>query len=91
MIFVIFDDDVDLYFTATRVGPELGEQTASGWCCGNGPDATGWATSSGTVEGGGLNLRDLALCKTGMFAINSIRSPELPVAEPSAARCSITN
>ncbi|HET8923655.1 MAG TPA: CusA/CzcA family heavy metal efflux RND transporter [Candidatus Acidoferrum sp.] len=63
MIFVIFDDDVDLYFARTRVLERLNlvtKQLPSGVVPTLGPDATGvghvfWYT----VEGGGLSLRDL--------------------------------
>src|SRR5246127_13613 len=63
MIFVIFNDDVDLYFARTRVLERLNLVTAQlpvGVVPTLGPDATGvghvfWYT----VEGGGLNLRDL--------------------------------
>ena len=63
MIFVIFDDDVDLYFARTRVLERLNlvsKQLPAGVVATLGPDATGvghvfWYT----VEGGGLNLRDL--------------------------------
>ena len=63
MIFVIFDDDVDLYFARTRVLERLNlvsKQLPPGVVATLGPDATGvghvfWYT----VEGGGLNLRDL--------------------------------
>jgi Cu(I)/Ag(I) efflux system membrane protein CusA/SilA len=62
MIFVIFDDDVDLYFARTRVLERLNlvsKQLPAGVVATLGPDATGvghvfWYT----VEGGGLNLRD---------------------------------
>src|ERR1700681_2948848 len=63
MIFVIFDDDVDLYFARTRVLERLNlvsKQLPAGVVATLGPDATGgghvfWYT----VEGGGLSLRDL--------------------------------
>jgi copper/silver efflux system protein len=63
MIFVIFNDDVDLYFARTRVLERLNLVTAqlpAGVVPTLGPDATGvghvfWYT----VEGGGLNQRDL--------------------------------
>jgi Cu(I)/Ag(I) efflux system membrane protein CusA/SilA len=63
MIFVIFDDDVDLYFARTRVLERLNlvsKQLPPGVVATLGPDATGvghvfWYT----VEGGGLSLRDL--------------------------------
>ena len=63
MIFVIFNDDVDLYFARTRVLERLNLVTAqlpAGVVPTLGPDATGvghvfWYT----VEGGGQNLRDL--------------------------------
>src|SRR5246500_3200801 len=63
MIFVIFEDDVDLYFARTRVLERLnlvGKQMPPGVVPTLGPDATGvghvfWYT----VEGGGLGLRDL--------------------------------
>lgn len=63
MIFVIFNDDVDLYFARTRVLERLNlvtTQLPAGVVPTLGPDATGvghvfWYT----VEGGGLNLRDL--------------------------------
>jgi copper/silver efflux system protein len=63
MIFVIFNDDVDLYFARTRVLERLNlvtKQLPPGVVPTLGPDATGvghvfWYT----VEGGGLNLRDL--------------------------------
>ncbi len=63
MIFVIFDDDVDLYFARTRVLERLNlvtKQMPSGVVPTLGPDATGvghvfWYT----LEGGGLSLRDL--------------------------------
>src|SRR5277367_5812180 len=63
MIFVIFDDDVDLYFARTRVLERLNlvsKELPPGVVATLGPDATGvghvfWYT----VEGGGLNLRDL--------------------------------
>ncbi len=63
MIFVIFEDDVDLYFARTRVLERLNlvsRQMPAGVVPTLGPDATGvghvfWYT----VEGGGLGLRDL--------------------------------
>jgi copper/silver efflux system protein len=63
MIFVIFNDDVDLYFARTRVLERLNlvtTQLPSGVVPTLGPDATGvghvfWYT----IEGGGRNLRDL--------------------------------
>jgi len=63
MIFVIFEDDVDLYFARTRVLERLNlvsKQMPVGVVPTIGPDATGvghvfWYT----VEGGGLGLRDL--------------------------------
>jgi len=63
MIFVIFEDDVDLYFARTRVLERLNlvsKQLPPGVVPTLGPDATGvghvfWYT----VEGGGLSLRDL--------------------------------
>ena len=63
MIFVIFNDDVDLYFARTRVLERLNlvtKQLPPSVVPTLGPDATGvghvfWYT----VEGGGLNLRDL--------------------------------
>jgi Cu(I)/Ag(I) efflux system membrane protein CusA/SilA len=63
MIFVIFEDDVDLYFARTRVLERLNlvtRQMPAGVVPTLGPDATGvghvfWYT----VEGGGLDLRDL--------------------------------
>src|SRR6202166_645475 len=63
MIFVIFDDDVDLYFARTRVLERLNlvsKQLPAGVVPTLGPDATGvghvfWYT----VEGGGVSLRDL--------------------------------
>src|SRR5690349_23850016 len=63
MIFVIFEDDVDLYFARTRVLERLDlvtKQMPAGVAPTLGPDATGvghvfWYT----VEGGGLSLRDL--------------------------------
>jgi Cu(I)/Ag(I) efflux system membrane protein CusA/SilA len=63
MIFVIFEDDVDLYFARTRVLERLNlvtKQMPAGAVPTLGPDATGvghvfWYT----LEGGGLNLRDL--------------------------------
>jgi len=63
MIFVIFEDDVDLYFARTRVLERLNlvtKQMPVGVVPTLGPDATGvghvfWYT----VEGGGLGLRDL--------------------------------
>jgi len=63
MIFMIFDDDVDLYFARTRVLERLNlvsKQLPAGVVATLGPDATGvghvfWYT----LEGGGLNLRDL--------------------------------
>jgi len=63
MIFVIFNDDVDLYFARTRVLERLNlvtKQLPAGVVPTLGPDATGvghvfWYT----VEGGGKNLRDL--------------------------------
>jgi Cu(I)/Ag(I) efflux system membrane protein CusA/SilA len=63
MIFVIFEDDVDLYFARTRVLERLNlvtKQMPTGVVPTLGPDATGvghvfWYT----VEGGGLGLRDL--------------------------------
>src|ERR1700738_3918549 len=63
MIFVIFDDDVDLYFARTRVLERLNlvsKQLPAGVVPTLGPDATGvghvvWYT----VAGGGLRLRDL--------------------------------
>jgi copper/silver efflux system protein len=63
MIFVIFEDDVDLYFARTRVLERLNlvsKQLPPGVVPTLGPDATGvghvfWYT----VEGGGLGLRDL--------------------------------
>jgi copper/silver efflux system protein len=64
MIFVIFEDDVDLYFARTRVLERLNlvtKQMPVGVVPTLGPDATGvghvfWYT----VEGGGLGLRGLA-------------------------------
>src|SRR5258705_1122025 len=63
MIFVIFEDNVDLYFARTRVLERLNlvsKQLPPGVVPTLGPDATGvghvfWYT----VEGGGLDLRDL--------------------------------
>src|ERR1700747_1958478 len=63
MIFVIFEDNVDLYFARTRVLERLNlvsKQLPPGVVPALGPDATGvghvfWYT----VEGGGLSLRDL--------------------------------
>jgi Cu(I)/Ag(I) efflux system membrane protein CusA/SilA len=63
MIFVIFNEDVDLYFARTRVLERLNlvtKQLPAGVVPTLGPDATGvghvfWYT----VEGGGLSLRDL--------------------------------
>jgi Cu(I)/Ag(I) efflux system membrane protein CusA/SilA len=63
MIFVIFEDNVDLYFARTRVLERLNlvtKQLPSSVVPTLGPDATGvghvlWYT----VEGGGLSLRDL--------------------------------
>lgn len=63
MIFVIFEDNVDLYFARTRVLERLNlvsKQLPPGVVPTLGPDATGvghvfWYT----VEGGGLSLRDL--------------------------------
>src|SRR5437588_8492002 len=63
MIFVIFEDDVDLYFARTRVLERLNlvaRQMPPGVTPVLGPDATGvghifWYT----LEGGGLSLRDL--------------------------------
>src|SRR2546429_2640569 len=63
MIFVIFEDDVDLYFARTRVLERLNlvtKQMPPGVVPTLGADATGvghvfWYT----VEGGGLGLRDL--------------------------------
>jgi Cu(I)/Ag(I) efflux system membrane protein CusA/SilA len=63
MIFVIFNDDVDLYFARTRVLERLNlltKELPSGVVPTLGPDATGvghvfWYT----VEGGGKSLRDL--------------------------------
>jgi Cu(I)/Ag(I) efflux system membrane protein CusA/SilA len=63
MIFVIFEDNVDLYFARTRVLERLNlvsKQMPAGVVPTLGPDATGvghvfWYT----VEGGGLGLRDL--------------------------------
>jgi Cu(I)/Ag(I) efflux system membrane protein CusA/SilA len=63
MIFVILNDDVDLYFARTRVLERLNlvtKQLPSGVVPTLGPDATGvghvlWYT----VEGGGQSLRDL--------------------------------
>lgn len=63
MIFVIFEDDVDLYFARTRVLERLNlvtKQMPLGVVPTLGPDATGvghvfWYT----VEGGGLGLREL--------------------------------
>ena len=63
MIFVIFNDDVDLYFARTRVLERLNlvtKQVPAGVVPTLGPDATGvghvfWYT----VEGGGKSLRDL--------------------------------
>ncbi|MEI9980444.1 MAG: CusA/CzcA family heavy metal efflux RND transporter [Edaphobacter sp.] len=63
MIFVIFNDDVDLYFARTRVLERLNlvtKQLPTGVVPTLGPDATGvghvfWYT----VEGGGKSLRDL--------------------------------
>ncbi|MEO8338815.1 MAG: CusA/CzcA family heavy metal efflux RND transporter [Nitrospirota bacterium] len=63
MIFVIFEDDVDLYFARTRVLERLnlvGKQMPPGVTPTLGPDATGvghvfWYT----VEGKGQSLRDL--------------------------------
>lgn len=63
MIFIIFNDDEDLYFARTRVLERLNLVTKSlpaGVVPTLGPDATGvghvfWYT----VEGGGKNLRDL--------------------------------
>src|SRR3989442_87894 len=63
MIFVIFEDDVDLYFARTRVLERLNlvsKQLPPGVVPTLGPDATGvghvfWYT----LEGGGLSLRDV--------------------------------
>jgi Cu(I)/Ag(I) efflux system membrane protein CusA/SilA len=63
MIFVIFNDDVDLYFARSRVLERLNlvtTQLPTGVVPTLGPDATGvghvlWYT----IEGGGLNQRDL--------------------------------
>ncbi len=63
MIFVIFNDDVDLYFARTRVLERLNlvtKELPAGVVPTLGPDATGvghvfWYT----VEGGGKSLRDL--------------------------------
>src|SRR5260221_111594 len=63
MIFVIFEDDVDLYFARTRVLERfnlVSKQLPAGVVPTLGPDGTGvghvfWYT----VEGGGLSLRDL--------------------------------
>src|SRR5215469_13824447 len=63
MVFVIFEDNVDLYFARTRVLERLNlvsKQLPPGVVPTLGPDATGvghvfWYT----VEGGGLSLRDL--------------------------------
>jgi Cu(I)/Ag(I) efflux system membrane protein CusA/SilA len=63
MIFVIFEDNVDLYFARTRVLERLNlvtKQLPAGVVPTLGPDATGvghvfWYT----VEGGSLSLRDL--------------------------------
>ena len=63
MIFVIFNDDVDLYFARTRVLERLNlvsKQLPAGVVATLGPDATGvghvfWYT----VEGGRLGLREL--------------------------------
>jgi copper/silver efflux system protein len=63
MIFVIFNDDVDLYFARTRVLERLSlvtKELPAGVVPTLGPDATGvghvfWYT----VEGGGKSLRDL--------------------------------
>src|SRR6202048_322376 len=63
MIFAIFNDDVDLYVARTRVLERLNlvsKQLPTGVVPTLGPDATGvghvfWYT----VEGGGMNLRDL--------------------------------
>jgi Cu(I)/Ag(I) efflux system membrane protein CusA/SilA len=63
MIFVIFNDDVDLYFARTRILERLNlvtKELPAGVVSTLGPDATGvghvfWYT----VEGGGKNLRDL--------------------------------
>ncbi len=63
LIFVIFEDDVDLYFARTRVLERLNlvsKQLPAAVVPTLGPDATGvghifWYT----VEGGGLSLRDL--------------------------------
>src|SRR5215475_7384247 len=63
MIFVIFEDDVDLYFARTRVLERLNlvtKQLPTGVVPTLGPDATGvghifWYT----VEGSGYSLRDL--------------------------------
>jgi Cu(I)/Ag(I) efflux system membrane protein CusA/SilA len=63
MIFIIFEDNVDLYFARTRVLERLNlvsKQMPAGVAPTLGPDATGvghvfWYT----IEGGGLGLRDL--------------------------------
>src|SRR5260221_9225057 len=63
MIFVIFEDDVDLYFARTRVLERLNlvsKQLPAGVVPTLGPDATGVVhVFMYTVEGVGLSLRDL--------------------------------
>jgi AcrB/AcrD/AcrF family/Tn3 transposase DDE domain len=91
MIFVIFNDDVDLYFARTRV-LELHNlvttQLPAGVVPTLGPDAKGvghvfWYT----VEGGGRACGTFARC---MFVTNSIQCPALQRLRASAARCSNT-
>ncbi len=79
MIFVIFEDNVDLYFARTRVLERLNlvsKQLPAGVVPTLGPDATGvghvfWYT----VEGGGLSLRDLRSLQDWYvrYQLNSVR------------------
>ncbi len=78
MIFVIFEEDVDLYFARTRVLERLNlvsKQLPAGVVPTLGPDATGvghvfWYT----VEGGGLSLRELRTLQDWFvrYQLNSI-------------------
>jgi copper/silver efflux system protein len=78
MIFVIFEDDVDLYFARSRVLERLNlvaKQMPAGVVPTLGPDATGvghvfWYT----IEGGGLGLRDLRTLQDwyARYQLNSV-------------------
>src|SRR5258708_19350889 len=82
MIFVIFEDDVDLYFARTRVLERLNlvsRQLPAGVVPTLGPDATGvghvfWYT----VEGGGLSLPDLLSLQHWDFRYHLLSLPAVP-------------